>query len=451
MRITIINGSPKGKNSITSFTPLFIAKHFPQHTFNTIHAAQRINYFEKNPQKLKVLEDTDLIVWAYPVYTFLVPSQLHRIIELIKANGINLSGKWCTQVSTSKHVYDQTAHRFIEDNAADMGMRIVGGLSADMDDLLKKHGQDTAIKWWESVIFAIDNGIELPKESRAQMPTQASLPISLPTVNNSTDKAPTYDTLILTDAKQAEGNMYEMIRYFRAIYPHKTRVINIAEYPFKSGCIGCLRCATTTMCVFKDNFDTYLRTEILNADCIIYAFTIQDHSTGYAFKRYQDRNFCNGHRTTTMGKPIGMIVSGKLSVEENLKTYLQAFAQVGHNYISHIASDEFDAKLSIEHLAKMTDYALTKQMTLPQNFLGVGGHKIFRDLIYQMRGMMRADHKFYKEKGFYDDFPQKHWKISLFMRFVGYMMQKPKWNAKIQEAIVMPYQKLMEKTEQRKQ
>ena len=41
--------------------------------------------------------------------------------------------------------------------------------------------------------------------------------------------------------------------------------------------------------------------------------------------------------------------------------------------------------------------------------------KIFRDLIYVMcRGMMKADHKFYKEHGIYD-FPYKQ-KKSAFCR-----------------------------------
>ena len=69
------------------------------------------------------------------VYTFLVPYQLHRFIELMKASGKDFSSKMATQVTTSKHFYDITAHRFIEDNCADMGIRFLDGLSADMDDI----------------------------------------------------------------------------------------------------------------------------------------------------------------------------------------------------------------------------------------------------------------------------------------------------------------------------
>ncbi len=54
------------------------------------------------------------------------------------------------------------------------------------------------------------------------------------------------------------------------------------------------------------------------------------------------------------------------------------------------------------------------------NFLGgVGGMKIFRDLIFGMRGgVVRDDHRFYKERKLYD-FPQKDIKNQLFNIFMG--------------------------------
>ena len=73
--------------------------------------------------------------------------------------------------------------------------------------------------------------------------------------------------------------------------------------------------------------------------------------------------------------------------------------------------------------------------------------KIFRDLIYQMRGMMRADHKFYKKQGIYD-FPQKKWFTSLKMYFVGMMLGNPKVLSKMgnamNEGMLAPYKKLFE-------
>ena len=73
--------------------------------------------------------------------------------------------------------------------------------------------------------------------------------------------------------------------------------------------------------------------------------------------------------------------------------------------------------------------------------------KIFRDLIYQMRGFMRADHKFFKAHGQYD-FPQKQWPKSLAMYLVGGMMANPKllkkMGNKMNEGMLMPYKKVLD-------
>lgn len=41
-------------------------------------------------------------------------------------------------IYTSKHFYDVIAHRYIQDNCQDMGMKFIRGLSADMDDFQSK-------------------------------------------------------------------------------------------------------------------------------------------------------------------------------------------------------------------------------------------------------------------------------------------------------------------------
>lgn len=443
MRITILNGSPKGSRSITLYTVKFLAKHFPEHQWTIENVAQKLRYYEQHPEELHHIASSDLIIFAYPVYTFLAPSQLHRIIELIKQQGVDLRDKWCTQITTSKHVYDFTAHRFIDDNAADLGMKIIPGLSADMDDLLTPQGQQTALLFWQHTQLCITNNIQTPTATITQSPSLASPTITTPTAATSDKKSDKFDTVLVTCAPTPGSNLALMIEYFKTIYPHKLRIIDIAQYPFLGGCIGCLKCTTTEQCFYKDNFDTFLRSKIQNADACIYALNITDHSFGSIFKKYQDRHFCNGHRTKTMGKPLGFILSGQLSKEENLKTYINAMAQVGHNQLTFIASDEYNPTADLNALSITTNFALQNSYLQPQNFLGIGGHKIFRDLIYQMRGMMQADHKFYKEKGFYNDFPQKHWKQSLFIKLVGLMMKNKKLNSKVQQGMTLPYEKVL--------
>ena len=179
---------------------------------------------------------------------------------------------------------------------------------------------------------------------------------------------------------------------------------------------------------------------------MVYAFSIEDHSMGALFKTYDDRQFCNGHRTVTIGMPVGYLISGNLSKEENLRTIIEGRAQVGSNILAGIATDEADPDAAIDAFAANLAYALKNKNTGPQNFYGVGGMKIFRDLIYQMRGFMRADHKFFKSHGQYD-FPQKQWPKSLAMYLIGAMMANPKLHSKMDgkmnEGMLMPYTKVL--------
>ena len=182
---------------------------------------------------------------------------------------------------------------------------------------------------------------------------------------------------------------------------------------------------TNGKCVYADGFDTYLRENIQTAQAIIIAFSIRDHSMGSRFKMYDDRQFCNGHRTVTMGKPFGYIISGDYAAEKNLQTIIEGRAEVGGNFLAGIATDETDTDHSIDALAAKIAYAADHHYVQPANFLGVGGMKIFRDLIWLMQGMMRADHKFYKSHNQYD-FPQKKCGTMLKMYLVGMLMSNEK-------------------------
>ena len=245
-----------------------------------------------------------------------------------------------------------------------------------------------------------------------------------------------------------------MIGRFISVFPYKVRVVNISEYKFSGGCLGCFNCAVSGKCIYKDGFDEFLRNSIQTADATVYAFGIRNHSMGSRFKMYDDRNFCNGHRTVTVGKPVGYIISGKYSSEHNLRMIIEGRSQVGSNFLSSVATDEANTDREIDTLSEKLSYSLESSHTEPQNFFGVGGRLIFRDLIYLMRGMMRADHKFYKKNGFYNDFPQKKWTMSLKMYLVGALLSsdkiRKKMGNKMNEGMLMPYNKLFEKMDKSK-
>ena len=444
MKILIVNGSPKGKYSITLQTLNYLALKMPEHEYKVLHAGQQIKKLQRDfSNAIENIDWADLIVFSYPVYTFIAPCQLHKFIELMKEHNVNVEGKFATQITTSKHFWDITAHRYIEDNCQDMGMKFVKGLSADMDDLTTEKGQKEATEFFKYALWCAEND-----HSEPIIPKTEAKALSKVTVPEVTEEKGRGDIVIVADLKEGDTQLDSMIKRFRAVLPVHSRVINIAEYPFKGGCLGCFNCASDGKCVYKDGFDEFLRNEIQSADSIVYAFTIKDHSMGATFKMYDDRQFCNGHRTVTMGMPVAYLISGEYSKEMNLRMILEGRAEVGGNFLAGIASDELDADKSIDRMADTLMYAVQNNYVQPSNFYGVGGMKIFRDLIYTMQGLMRADHKFYKEHGQYD-FPQKNKGRLVAMYLVGAMMKNPKIKSKMgnkmNEGMLMPYKSVMDK------
>ena len=444
MNILVINGSPKGENSITLQTVNYLKLLYPDHSFEVLHAGQRIKALERDFSPAKAaLEKADILLFSYPVYTFIAPYQLHRFIEMVKEKGIDLQGKFATQLSTSKHFYDITAHEYIRENCLDMGLKYIRGLSADMDDLLTKKGQKQATDFMEFLLHSVQNG--LYEVSSGKTSSFVPKPVSVPETDN-TEKGG--DVVIVTNMEEGDTQLKAMIDRFSAVMPRKTRVVNIREYPFKGGCLGCFNCAVSGKCIYKDGFDDFLRNDLQTAQAMVIAFTVKDHSMGASFKQYDDRQFCNGHRTVTMGMPMGYLISGEYSSEFNLRTIVEARAQVGSNFLAGVATDEIDPDKEIDKMAASLEYALNNSYVPPQNFYGVGGMKIFRDLIWLMQGMMRADHKFYKKHGQYD-FPQKKRGTMLKMYAVGALISSPKIKAKMgnkmNEGMLMPYNKVLEK------
>ena len=449
MNILVVNGSPSGKNSITLHTALYLEKKFPGQSFSYLNAAQTIHSLQKDfSPAVEALNKADLILFVYPVYTFIAPSQIHSFIRMMKENAekglLDVRTKAASQITTSKHFYDITAHNYIRDNCFDLGLSFVPGLSADMDDLLHAKGRKQATDWFTHLIWCVENSIFEHPVLHADRPLVQQIDVPEFDAEQKKDK----NIVILVDSSNTNPTLEAMVRRFQAKIPYKTRIIDLGTFQFKGGCLGCFHCAPEGKCIYKDGYEDLLRNQIQKTDCIIEAFNIQDHSMGVRYKLYDDRQFCNGHRTVTMGMPTGYIITGNLDAEENLRMVLEGRSQVGGNYITGIATNQIDPETEIDNLARNLEYVLENGFDQCSNFLGVGGTKIFRDLIYLMQGMMREDHRFYKAHGLYDTFPQKQKGTIFKMKLVGMLMNNPKLMAKagsrMTEGMVGPYRKIVD-------
>ncbi|MBQ5333968.1 MAG: iron-sulfur protein, partial [Oscillospiraceae bacterium] len=61
MNICVLSGSPKGKNSITLQTVLYLEQKFPKDTFTYFHVGQRLRAFERDmTDVLKAISEADM-------------------------------------------------------------------------------------------------------------------------------------------------------------------------------------------------------------------------------------------------------------------------------------------------------------------------------------------------------------------------------------------------------
>lgn len=444
MRTLIVNGSPKGYSSVTLKTAQYLEKLYPEHEFEYLHAGAGIHGLEKNfDMARRQIEQAELIIFAYPVYTFLAPAQVHRFLELMQENGVSLAGKHATQISTSKHFFDTTAHAFIELNLQDLGADVYAGLSADMEDLLSANGRMAARSFFDTLQFQIARGMSRPRED-AVPERQCTYSASL----DSVPKSNRYTVALITCLSPNDTGLAEMIRDFEAIFPYQVRRIDLYDFPFRGGCLGCLQCAADGTCVYTDGFQEMLRSEIDACDGQVFAFPIRNHFTYSQMKTFNDRQFCNGHRTVSAGTPAAYILSGDYSAEHNLRTVIEARAAVGQNFLAGVATDEHDTARQIEDLAASMAYALENKAVPAQNFYGAGGSRIFRDLVFKMQGIMHADHQFFKEHGLYDSFPQHDRKTMRRMKLAGSLLRMPRIGAyarqNLDKYMIAPYEKVLD-------
>ena len=416
MRIAVLSGSPKGELSVTLQYVKFIQRKFPQHELKIIQVSHDIQKIEKDEKLFeKIVNDiknADGVLWAFPLYVFLVPSQYKRFIELIWERGAQpaFKEKYTAVLSTSIHFYDHTAHNYMRAICDDLDMRFVESFSADMDDIFIERMRARLLIFARSFFQAVEN--KLPTV-RVFAPLTYSKFLYTPGKTKGEVDTQGKRIVVLTDVQDEQSNLAKMVERFRGSFRQDIEVYNLHDMNIRGGCLGCLQCSFDNICVYEgqDEFVDFFNARLRDADVMVYACTMKDRYLSSRWKMYLDRSFFNGHIPVQMGKQMGFIVSGPLSQIPNLRQILEAEAEMSQANIIDIITDECGDSVQLDTL--LHNFA-TRCLRLsvedyirPHTFLGVGGHKIFRDFIWaRARFPFLADYRFYLKHHMFD-FPQK--------------------------------------------
>ena len=457
MKLIVINGSPKAENSITLQHIRYFQQKHPEHSFEIFHIGKKTALFEKQPYLIHniagKIKQADALIWSFPVYYALIPSQHKRFIELLfeQCGRDFFKGTYTTSFTTSINFFDHTAHNYMQGICEDLGFMYVDSFSAHMDDFFaadERKKMDTFFNWFINIV---NKKLPIPKKYNLH---PGQLISYTPDFNAATDKHPAASkTLLLTDEQETDGNLSAMTQMFAHITDGTVVVKNIHDVDIKHGCLGCCTCGYDNICKQKDGYTRFYNDTLKTADTIIIAGSIKDHYLSAHWKKFFDRSFFNGHVPVLKGKRLGFIISGPLSHLQNLREILEAMSQMWHMKSLDIVTDEYATSTKItEQLGSFAQkLAISEQTGLDfgARFYQVGGGKIFRDFIFNMTAVFRADHIFYKKMGMYHTFPQrqlkKRFRNALFSLFVAIKPIRKKIHQKFIPEMVAPYINVLKK------
>lgn len=451
MKITVLNGSPKGMNSVTMQYIKYLENRFTEHTFSYLTVANRISVLERRPEKLAEAMDkvraSDLVLWAFPLYYMLCCSQYKRFIELVFEGEIEtFRGIPSAAVTTSIKFYDHTAHNYIRGISSDLGMPYCGGYSAESSDLFKEEERQRLQAFFKSVIERVETGRFLQEPGRSN---ESELLKYCP---GDTETVPVKGRwLVLADLSCSGDSLRNMVNRFISTSGNRAELVDISQIDFKP-CTGCCRCAPDNICMFgEDNFIKLHRDRVMKADVIVIAGEIRDRYLSSIWKRFFDRSFYMGHTPSLKGKQAGFLISGNLSSRQNLKEILVSWAEFQGMGLADLISDETSSSeeldTSINSMVTSLESNRASGYIPPDTFRHVGGTKLFRDYIWgELRPLFQADHRYYRKNGLYD-FPQNSFRTRIMNLFLPPVLKIPpvkrKMLQKMPGAMTMRFRKVV--------
>jgi len=458
MKIVVINGSPKGNDlSITIQHIKYLQKEFSENDFEIIPVSKKIKKIENDKNFfdsiMLSIKESKIVIWAFPVYFYMIPGQLKRFIEIIFDRKIEniFNGKYSTAISTSGGVFDYPAHEYIHAVSEDLGMNFMSGFSFNSvteKDLLKPVFQESYKSFFNYLIYNAKNNIKLRRQNN---PIEYSRKVFNPKINyNSEVKRKDKKILLLTD-HLAGTNLDHMIKFFINEFDYIIEIININEINIKTGCIGCVQCQFTGKCIINDDIKNIIEDKMIHSDGIIFAAAIKDRHLSSQWKMFIDRSIFISNKPVFRDKYTLFLISGPLAQVRQVLDFMNIYGSVRSfeniGFLSDDNRSNDDLTDAIKNIARDFEYYIENKIKKPFIFYNKAYHLSIRDIIYTYSSAKKSTYNYFKKHKLFD-YPHKKLNHFIQHHLYNFVFNFPVINKKLKKNVlniaVKPFKKFLQ-------
>lgn len=385
MRISVLNCSPKGENSLTALSVKYLVKMYPGDEFDFFYVGDG-----KLPDDVKqACEECNLVIITSSIFHSSIHAQMIGMLdELAETIGTE---KPVTYATTSNFLYELGAHRYVEAWAKKKNMNYIRSLSLHDDSVFVPQGREELYRWFAYVKDCM-KAEDTPKFFKSDR------------------KA------VIIDGGEGESENTAIINALKQQYEQagaKVEVIALRDYNIKP-CTACLMCYSDRKCVFNDDWEKIDNLATQDTDIIIEVGTLRYGSLGERTEIYTDRHVQFGRCFTSDEIVRGYIYSeGSETTAQDAFDLNERFLTVDSlcgsyqagtlcGYSKNAGLNDLAIKAFVNDTVRIVNNELLPQ----QNCFGVSFNKNFASLAKFLKNMTPLDYAMYARAGYYRPAPQ---------------------------------------------
>jgi multimeric flavodoxin WrbA len=387
----------------------YMMRMHPHHHYEIHDVARDVDELASSHQRwaslLAAVSSSDLVVWTTPVYSYFVPCQLKRFVELIFERGAAsvFASKYCTVLSTSTLMYDHATHRYMHAICDDLDMKYLGFFSAEMYDLTRAEKRRAFEIFVDSLLFRIEHGHATTRWYKPIVPQGFVYEPTAPDVRVDSEGR---SIVIVTDSENPQDNCSRMVQRLAASFSAAPTIVNLHEVGMRHGCEGVVRCGYDNTCAHHDGYVQFYESVLMPADILVFAGTVKDRFLSSKWKQFWDRSIYQGHVPSLVHKQLAWLVSGPFRQVPCVLEVIDGSTQSQLCTLVDVVTDEdaSSARLDalLQQLAEQLIFFHDRDYRKPPTFVGVAGAKVCRHLSLRSRFLFQADYDFMRRGAAHD-------------------------------------------------